>query len=139
MPTLLLSTAEWKLIYKVLYRNVGGTATHIEAIDQRQVSTGPAGTAVPASHTALIDRDAANSHPVEAITDAARLDKSNSLNITTINRTAGVITSIVLSDGRTLTYTRDGDDYIESFTDGTNTWTVTRDGDGYIATLVRTP
>ena len=65
-----LATAEWKLLYQVIYRNAGGTPTYIEAIDYRSVSTGPATTATVASHAALADRDAVNSHPETAISSA---------------------------------------------------------------------
>jgi hypothetical protein len=67
LPTIPMSTVEWKLLYRVTYRNVGGTATYIEAADYRTVSTGPASTAVANSHAALIGRDAADSHPYTAI------------------------------------------------------------------------
>ena len=82
-----------------------------------------------------------NPHNVTAAQiGASRLDKSNSLNITAVTRNAEKrITAVALSDGRTITPTYDGNDYISSWTDGTNTWTVTRDGDNLIATLTRTP
>jgi len=58
---------EWKLIYGVIYKNVGGTPTYQEARDYREVSTGPSSAYTPASHTVLTNRDAANSHPATAI------------------------------------------------------------------------
>jgi hypothetical protein len=63
-----LATMEWKLLYRVIYKNVGGTPTYQEATDFRQVSSGPASSYTPASHTALTNRDATDSHPVTAIT-----------------------------------------------------------------------
>lgn len=69
-PTINLSTAEWKLIYKATFRNANGTATYGEAIDYRTVQTGVAVTSPSAaSHTTLINRDAVNSHPASAITN----------------------------------------------------------------------
>ena len=66
-PTINLSTAEWKLIYRVIYRNLAGTATYIEAADFRTVQTGVPTTATTSDHAALINRDAASSHPDTAI------------------------------------------------------------------------
>lgn len=71
LPTIPLTTVEWKLIYRLTYRNVAGTATFIEAADYRTVSSGPPTAAVANSHTALINRDATDSHPISAITDLA--------------------------------------------------------------------
>jgi hypothetical protein len=73
IPIINLSTAEWKLLYRVIYRRTtpGGVETinFIEAADFRSVQTGvPTSVAPVNSHTALIDRDAANSHPDTAIT-----------------------------------------------------------------------
>lgn len=66
-PTINLSTAEWKLIYRVIYRNLAGTPTYIEAADFRTVQTGVPTTATTNDHAALVNRDAANSHPDTAI------------------------------------------------------------------------
>lgn len=67
LPSILINTAEWKLIYKIIYQNVGGTVTYVESSDYRTVSTGPASSPSPSSHSALTDRDTANSHPATAI------------------------------------------------------------------------
>lgn len=45
----------------------------------------------------------------------------------------GLISSVALTGGRTLTLSRDVNDAISSITDGTRTWTITRDGDGLIS------
>jgi hypothetical protein len=71
-PTINLSTAEWKLLYRVIYRRTtpGGVETigFIEATDFRDVQTGvPTSAMSPADHAALINRDAANSHPASAV------------------------------------------------------------------------
>ncbi len=66
-PTINLSTAEWKLLYAVIYRNVGGNPTYIEAIDYRTVQTGVPTLAVTTTHASLTERDVANSHPASAI------------------------------------------------------------------------
>jgi len=50
----------------------------------------------------------------------------------TITRVGGFISSVAKIGGRTLTITRDVNNYISSVTDGTNTWTYTRDGDNII-------
>ncbi len=70
-PTINLSTAEWKLIYRLIFRRTAGTPDGelVEVEDFREVQTGTTSTSVsPSSHTALIDRDASNSHPLSAIT-----------------------------------------------------------------------
>jgi hypothetical protein len=68
-PTINLSTAEWKLIYRVIYRRTTGTPTgeYIEASDFRSVQTGVPTSAVSQDHSALTGRDLANSHPASAI------------------------------------------------------------------------
>lgn len=68
-PSILLSTAEWKLLYRVTYRNFGGTPTYIQATDLRLQSTGPAVDAGSIDHAGLTGRDAANQHPATAITN----------------------------------------------------------------------
>jgi hypothetical protein len=47
----------------------------------------------------------------------------------TVTRVGDYISVITLSSGRTLTVTRNADNYISSITDGTNTWTFIRDVD----------
>jgi hypothetical protein len=68
-PSILLGTAEWKLLYRVTYRNVAGTPTYIEATDLRFQSTGPATGIGSADHAGLTGRAAANQHPADAITN----------------------------------------------------------------------
>ena len=73
-PTINLSTAEWKLIYRLIFRRTLGTPDGelIEVEDFRESQIGStSGGAAPSSHTALIDRDANNSHPLSAITGVA--------------------------------------------------------------------
>ncbi len=66
-PIINLSTAEWKLLYKVIYRNTA-TPTYIESQDFRTVQTGvPIQNISPVSHTILTDRDASNQHPASSI------------------------------------------------------------------------
>jgi hypothetical protein len=65
-PTIYLSTAEWKLIYRVIYRNTS-PITYIEAADFRTVQTGTPTSATTTDHQALINRDAANAHPAKSI------------------------------------------------------------------------
>lgn len=68
-PTINLSTAEWKLIYRVIYQRTAGVpaGTFIESADFRTVQTGVATSASTTDHNALINRDATNSHPASAI------------------------------------------------------------------------
>jgi hypothetical protein len=66
-PTIYLSTAEWKLLYRVIYRNTD-PITYIEAADFRTVQTGTPISATTQDHSAQINRDAANAHPATAIT-----------------------------------------------------------------------
>jgi hypothetical protein len=40
-PTIPMSTAEWALCYKLIYRNTGAVPSFIEAIDYRNVQSGP--------------------------------------------------------------------------------------------------
>jgi len=63
-----VATREFKLLYRAIYKNVGGTATYQEATDLREVSTGPGSDYTAASHTDLTNRDALSSHPASAIT-----------------------------------------------------------------------
>lgn len=68
-PTINLSTAEWKLIYRVIYKRSGTDIEFEEAADFRTVQTGvPTSQIQFNSHDQLINRDAANSHPIAAIT-----------------------------------------------------------------------
>jgi hypothetical protein len=61
-PTIQLTTAEWKLLYRATYQESGGSAIYIEAADYRQISTGPAtGGYTPTSHLGLTDIGA-NTH-----------------------------------------------------------------------------
>lgn len=46
---------EMKLLFRVIYRNVGGTPTYIESADYRTVSNLPSGTYVATSHSSLSD------------------------------------------------------------------------------------
>jgi hypothetical protein len=64
-----ISTLEWKLLYRVTYQNVGGTATFAEAQDYRNVSSGPTSTFSPTDHASLTNRDAINQHPITSISD----------------------------------------------------------------------
>lgn len=67
-PIIHLSTAEWKLLYLVIYRNTVPTPTFVEAIDFRSVQTGvPVAGYNPTVHASLAGRDAENSHPASAI------------------------------------------------------------------------
>jgi hypothetical protein len=65
LPT--LTTREWKLLYSVLYKNVGGTPTYVEQVDYREVGTGPGSSYSPAVHADLTGRDTAASHPAAAV------------------------------------------------------------------------
>jgi hypothetical protein len=56
-----LSTVEWKLLYKVIYRNTGGTPTYVATMDYRTVS-GVAITFTPTAHASLTGLDA-DDHP----------------------------------------------------------------------------
>jgi hypothetical protein len=68
-PTINLSTAEWKLIYRVIYQRTAGTPSgvYVESADFRTVQTGVPTSASTTDHNALINRDATNSHPASAI------------------------------------------------------------------------
>ena len=64
-----LSTAEWKLLYRVIYKNVSSTPTYQESQDYRLVSTGPAAASSGSVHNSLIGRDDSTCHPITAISD----------------------------------------------------------------------
>ena len=68
-PVINLSTAEWKLIYRVIYQRTTGVpaGNFIESADFRTVQTGVATSASTTDHNALINRDTTNSHPASAI------------------------------------------------------------------------
>jgi len=93
-PTINLSTAEWKLIYKVIYQHTAGVTAgvFVETTDYRAVQTGVPTASVITDHATLINRDASNSHPSSAIsysaTDVqteldARINKTYTLDILT--------------------------------------------------------
>jgi hypothetical protein len=69
VPTILLNTAEWKLLYKVIYQESSGSATYKETYDYRRVSTGPVSAYLPTDHASLLNRDAASSHPATAVSN----------------------------------------------------------------------
>lgn len=69
LPAILLNVAEWKLLYRVIYRQSGGSATWIETADFRKAGSGPASTYIPTDHASLANRSAANSHPATAISN----------------------------------------------------------------------
>jgi hypothetical protein len=144
LPIIRLSTAEWKLLYKVIYRRNGtGSYLFVEAIDYRVVQNGIPIDANPvSSHASLIDRDAADSHPASAIsveitdypdmTDVqAALTSLFAEASGTITRVGGLVTEITI-DSRTITINRDIDGVITGWEDAVHEWTLTRDGDGII-------
>lgn len=65
-PEIRFSTAEWKLIYRAIYRNTA-TPSLVEVNDFRAVQTGSPISIVANEHNSLINRDAPNSHPSIAI------------------------------------------------------------------------
>ena len=72
LPAINLSTAEWKLLYRVIYQRTTGGTVYVEASDFRTVQTGTASSQVaPTSHNNLTNRDASGSHPATAITYGA--------------------------------------------------------------------
>ena len=112
-PTINLSTAEWKLIYKVIYRHTNGTPAgeFIESTDYRAVQTGVPTSSVITDHATLINRDASNSHPATAISYSttnvgaeldARINKTYTLTIDvgewTANSYSQVITGLTDND-----------------------------------------
>jgi len=118
VPTINLSTAEWKLIYRVIYQRTTGVpaGNFIESADFRTVQTGVPTSASTTDHNALINRDTTNSHPASAIsydnvgetlTDVqteldARINKTYTLDILTgdwsANAFAQTVTGLVDAD-----------------------------------------
>ena len=140
-PVINLSTAEWKLIYRVIFRNSSGTATYIESADFRSVQTGvPASVGLPTNHASLTGRDLPNSHPISAITDGVSTDQTTPQTITgqprfvtsgTITRTAGLISAYSIG-ARSITINRDVNNIITSVEDDLYETTLTRDGSNNI-------
>jgi hypothetical protein len=112
-PTINLSTAEWKLIYKVIYQHTAGTPAgeFVESTDYRAVQTGVPTSSVITDHSTLINRDASNSHPATAISYSAtnvgaeldaRINKTYTLTIDvgewTANSYAQVVTGLTDND-----------------------------------------
>jgi hypothetical protein len=122
-PTINLSTAEWKLIYRVIYRNLGGAATYIEAADFRTVQTGTPTTAITTDHAALINRDALNSHPATAISvDASGFNGNLATTDDTVQKVAQKLDDLTVS----------ASDYFLKYTVPSDVVSVsiTTDGDG---------
>lgn len=101
-------TREWKLLYRVIYQNSGGTPTYVEALDLRRVNSGPGSSYTPASHTDLTNRDAENSHPITAITELnsylsgtktlVNLNQSNIANLESFTSGINTLTNVNQSD-----------------------------------------
>jgi hypothetical protein len=62
-----MPTREWKLLYRAIYQQTSGGIVYAEAIDYREVSTGPGSTYTPAVHNNTTLRDAASAHPALSI------------------------------------------------------------------------
>ena len=132
-PVINLSTAEWKLIYRVIYQRTTGTpaGTYIESADFRTVQTGVATSASTTDHNALINRDSTNSHPASAIS----YDNGGDVltNVQTelagrLNKT--YVVTIATGDWSTDTYTQT----ITGLTDAdfVDIWAATDTDEGYI-------
>jgi hypothetical protein len=147
-PTINLTTAEWKLIYKVIYQRTGGTSSgvFVEATDYRAVQTGVPTASVITDHATLINRDASNSHPASAISYSStdvqteldgRINKTYTLTIATgdwsTNSYAQVITGLTNADFVNIWASTDTDEsYIDiwgvTWTQSGNTITFTKIG-----------
>jgi len=123
LPSILLSTAEWKLLYRITYRNVGGTPTYREALDLRYTSSGPAIAAAATSHAGLTDRDAANAHPADTIAPDASgwsgnlsaTDTDVQAALDTLDAMSGGVVTVIPADGSIATV-------LNAATDGSSFW-----------------
>jgi hypothetical protein len=99
-PAILMGVAEWKLLYRVTYRNVGGTPDFISAVDYRNVSTGPAVDAGSIVHAGTTGRSAPDSHPASAIsTVVAAFTKNLSASDTDVQKALDTIDDLDLGGG----------------------------------------
>jgi hypothetical protein len=122
-PIINLSTAEWRLIYRVIYRNAGGVPTFIEAADFRTVQTGTPTAAISQDHSQLINRDALNSHTGEAISiDASGFDGNLATTDDTVQKVAQKLDDLTVA----------ASDYFLKYTVPSDVVSVsiTTDGDG---------
>lgn len=72
-----LTTREWKLIYRAVYKQTAGGIIYDHAVDYRETSTGPSSAVSSGSHSLLTDRSLAGQHPASAIsTDTTNFNKN---------------------------------------------------------------
>jgi hypothetical protein len=132
-PIINLSTAEWKLIYRVIYQRTTGTpaGVFVESADFRTVQTGVATSASTTDHNALINRDASNSHPASAISYDNGGDVLTNVQTELDARlNKSYVVSIATGDWSTDTYTQT----ISGLTDAdfVDIWAATDTDEGYI-------
>jgi hypothetical protein len=102
-----LPSAEEKIIYKVTYQNVGGTATYVETTDYRSATNLPNTSYVPTDHGSLAGL-ADDDHVQYSLVDGARAFTGGvSINATTPLYTYGGLD--ISSGGRSLVIGADND------------------------------
>jgi len=72
-----LPSPEFKLIYKITYKNVNGTPTYQETTDFRAVSTLPTGTYIPTQHSTLAGLTTGDDHPQYVLNDGEATNITN--------------------------------------------------------------
>jgi hypothetical protein len=95
LPEIRISTAEWKLIYRVIYRNTN-PATYIEAADYRSVQTGvPSAPVTAVSHASLSDRSLIDSHPATAVSlDTTNFDQNLDASVVNVQLLAETVNDL---------------------------------------------
>lgn len=85
LPSILMGTAEWKLLYRVIYQNVGGTATYVESADYRTASSLPGGstTTINAGSVTYVPSGNLAATNVQAALDELEAEKAPAVTIST--------------------------------------------------------
>jgi hypothetical protein len=73
-PTITMSTAEWKLLYRAIYKGGAAAPTYQEVSDYRKTSISAVNIATATDHASLTNRSAADQHPQAAITGLTTAD-----------------------------------------------------------------
>jgi hypothetical protein len=101
LPIVNLSTAEWKLLYRVTFQKTTGGIVFVETSDLRTIKTGsPVNPSTIISHASTTGRELANSHPATAISyEATTVQGQLDTNTTAIaNKQDKLITTTLTID-----------------------------------------
>lgn len=124
-PTITMSTAEWKLLYRAIYKGGAAAPTYQEAADYRKTTISAVNIATATDHASLTNRSLADQHPQAAITGLTTADSVQfaGLGITgDITQSASTTTKL---SGTTLVINSSGD--VSIGTDSTASYTSVSD------------